>query len=275
MKKSILSMLAIAAIAFGMASCNGAKKANEAQTTEDSAVVAGNVPKDLLTVELKQETTKLLEDMPSSDIPYRLSTGDIKIAIGNIKYMLPVSKAAELTTPAQKSRALGIYIADINIQKVMKQPTTELESAISKLAADLNVTSVLDILKEPMPVKTTKDELNTFMKNQEKKIVDKLAEENKMDVAVEIMGGAAAENACLLANPSLVIKGDATSAGLSDNMVKRIDILGQVISDLSNYYPDLKQLSETIIPLKEKVATIQAARAANADIMAIRDALVK
>lgn len=275
MKKSILSMLAIAAIVFGMASCNGAKKANEAQTTEDSAVVAGNVPKDLLTVELKQETTKLLEDMPSSDIPYRLSTGDIKIAVGNTKYMLPVSKAAELTTPAQKSRALGIYIADINIQKVMKQPTTELESAISKLAADLNVTSVLDILKEPMPVKTTKDELNTFMKNQEKKIVDKLAEENKMDVAVEIMGGAAAENACLLANPSLVIKGDATSAGLSDNMVKRIDILGQVISDLSNYYPDLKQLSETIIPLKEKVATIQAARAANADIMAIRDALVK
>jgi len=275
MKKSILSMLAIAAIAFGMASCNGAKKANEAQTTEDSAVVAGNVPKDLLTVELKQETTKLLEDMPSSDIPYRLSTGDIKIAVGNTKYMLPVSKAAELTTPAQKSRALGIYIADINIQKVMKQPTTELESAISKLAADLNVTSVLDILKEPMPVKTTKDELNTFMKNQEKKIVDKLAEENKMDVAVEIMGGAAAENACLLANPSLVIKGDATSAGLSDNMVKRIDILGQVISDLSNYYPDLKQLSETITPLKEKVATIQAARAANADIMAIRDALVK
>jgi len=275
MKKSILSMLAIAAIAFGMASCNGAKKANEAQTTEDSAVVAGNVPKDLLTVELKQETTKLLEDMPSSDIPYRLSTGDIKIAVGNTKYMLPVSKAAEITTPAQKSRALGIYIADINIQKVMKQPTTELESAISKLAADLNVTSVLDILKEPMPVKTTKDELNTFMKNQEKKIVDKLAEENKMDVAVEIMGGAAAENACLLANPSLVIKGDATSAGLSDNMVKRIDILGQVISDLSNYYPDLKQLSETIIPLKEKVATIQAARAANADIMAIRDALVK
>lgn len=275
MKKSILSMLAIAAIAFGMASCNGAKKANEAQTTEDSAVVAGNVPKDLLTVELKQETTKLLEDMPSSEIPYRLSTGDIKIAVGNTKYMLPVSKAAELTTPAQKSRALGIYIADINIQKVMKQPTAELESAISKLAADLNVTSVLDILKEPMPAKTTKDELNTFMKDQEKKIIDKLAEENKMDVAVEIIGGAAAENACLLANPSLVIKGDATSAGLSDNMVKRIDILGQVISDLSNYYPNLKQLSETIIPLKEKVATIQAARAANTDIMAIRDALIK
>ena len=213
--------------------------------------------------------------MPSSEIPYRLSTGDIKIAVGNTKYMLPVSKAAELTTPAQKSRALGIYIADINIQKVMKQPTAELESAISKLAADLNVTSVLDILKEPMPAKTTKDELNTFMKDQEKKIIDKLAEENKMDVAVEIIGGAAAENACLLANPSLVIKGDATSAGLSDNMVKRIDTLGQVISDLSNYYPDLKQLSETITPLKEKVATIQAARAANADIMAIRDALVK
>ena len=41
------------------------------------------------------------------------------------------------------------------------------------------------------------------------------------------------------------------------------------------YYPDLKQLGETISPLKEKVNSIQEARAANAEIMGIRDALLK
>lgn len=52
-------------------------------------------------------------------------------------------------------------------------------------------------------------------------------------------------------------------------------MLEEVVADLANYYPDLKQLGETISPLKTKVATIQDARAANADITAIRDSLLK
>ena len=76
MKKSVLSMLAVAALVFGMTSCNGAKKTSEeAEKTEEAAVIAGKAPKDLLTEELKQETIQLLKDMPDSDIPYRLSTG--------------------------------------------------------------------------------------------------------------------------------------------------------------------------------------------------------
>ena len=52
-------------------------------------------------------------------------------------------------------------------------------------------------------------------------------------------------------------------------------IAEEVVADLAAYYPDLKQLGETIAPLKEKVASIQSARAANAEIMGIRDALLK
>ena len=90
-----------------------------------------------------------------------------------------------------------------------------------------------------------------------------------------MLGAASAEYACLIANPTLVVKGDATSAGLSANMEKRVSMLEEVVADLANYYPDLKQLGETISPLKTKVATIQDARAANADITAIRDSLLK
>lgn len=276
MKKSVLSMLAVAAIMFGMTSCNGAKKSNEqAEKTEEAAVIAGQAPKDLLTEELKQETIQLLKDMPDSEIPYRLTSGDVKVNVGDVKYMLPVAKAAEMSTSTQKARALGIYMADYNVLKAMGQSTSEVEGVIAKLATDLNITFVLDILKEQAPKDATKEQVQAFMNAQEDKIIEKMAAENKVDIEVEMLGAASAEYACLIANPTLVVKGDATSAGLSANMEKRVGILKEIVADLANYYPDLKQLGTTIAPLKEKVATIQSARAANAEIMGIRDALLK
>ena len=258
-----------------MISCNGAKKSNEAEKTEEAAVIAGKAPKDLLTEEVKQETVKFLADMPESEIPYRLSSGEVQVKVGDLTYMLPVAKAAELSTATQKARALGMYMADYNVLKAIGQPTAEVEGAIVKLATDLNVSFVLDILKEEAPKDATKEQLQAFMNAQEDKIIDKMAAENKIDVQIEILGASSAEYACLLANPTLVIKGDATSAGLSDNMLKRVTMLEEVVADLASYYPDLQQLGTTISPLKEKVGTIQDARAANAEIMGIRDALLK
>ena len=275
MKKSVLSVLAIAALMVGMISCNGAKKSNEAEKTEEAAVIAGKAPKDLLTEEVKQETVKFLADMPESEIPYRLSSGEVQVKVGDLTYMLPVAKAAELSTATQKARALGMYMADYNVLKAIGQPTAEVEGAIVKLATDLNVSFVLDILKEEAPKDATKEQLQAFMNAQEDKIIDKMAAENKIDVQIEILGASSAEYACLLANPTLVIKGDATSAGLSENMLKRVTKLEEVVADLASYYPDLQQLGTTISPLKEKVGTIQDARAANAEIMGIRDALLK
>ena len=273
MKKSVLSMLAVAALVFGMTSCNGAKKTSEeAEKTEEAA---GKAPKDLLTEELKQETIQLLKDMPDSDIPYRLSTGEVKVNVGDIKYMMPVGKAAELSTPTQKAPALGMYMADYNVLKAIGKSTAEVEGVIAKLATDLNVSFVLDILKEQAPKDATKEQLQAFLNAQEDKIIEKMAAENKVDAEVEMLGAASAEYACLVANPTLVVEGDATSAGLSTNMEKRVSMLEEVVADLAAYYPDLKQLGETIAPLKEKVASIQSARAANAEIMGIRDALLK
>ena len=135
--------------------------------------------------------------------------------------------------------------------------------------------TLLDILKEQAPKDATKEQLQAFLNAQEDKIIEKMAAENKVDAEVEMLGAASAEYACLIANPTLVVEGDATSAGLSTNMEKRVSMLEEVVADLAAYYPDLKQLGETIAPLKEKVASIQSARAANAEIMGIRDALLK
>ena len=185
MKKSVLSMLAVAALVFGMTSCNGAKKTSEeAEKTEEAAVIAGKAPKDLLTEELKQETIQLLKDMPDSDIPYRLSTGEVKVNVGDIKYMVPVGKAAELSTPTQKARALGMYMADYNVLKAIGKPTAEVEGVIAKLATDLNVSFVLDILKEQAPKDATKEQLQAFLNAQEDKIIEKMAAENKVDAEV-------------------------------------------------------------------------------------------
>jgi len=274
MKKSFVGLLTITAVLFGTISCTGDKKAKE-EATEEAAVIAGNIPKSVLTEELKTETIQLLHDLPDSDIPYLISTGEMTVNVGDVKYMLPAAKAAELTSMSQKARACGIYLADYNVLSITQQPTTEVEGVLAKLTADLNISYLLDILKELAPKDATKEQIQSFYAAQEDKMVKALADDDKINIAIDILGGAAAEYACLVANPSLVVKGDAAMAGLSENMEKRIEMLGEITGDLSEYYPEMKSLGETIIPLKDKVTSIQAARDANADIMGIRDSLLK
>ncbi|RHJ95217.1 hypothetical protein [Parabacteroides bouchesdurhonensis] len=276
MKKSFVSLLTVAAFLFGMASCNSsAKKAEAEAKTEQDAVIAGEVSKSLLTEELKVEVTQFLKDMPESDLAYKLATGEVEVSVANTDFMLPVSKISELTTQAQKARACGMYFADLNILKAMKKPTTDVENALVKLTTDLNIPFVIDIMKESAPAGASKEEVNAFMKAQEDKLIDAMMENDKADIEIELLGGMSVEYAYLLANPGLVVKGDAITAGLSDNMVKRLDTLQQVVADLAKYYPDLTQLGETIAPLKDMVVSVNAARAAQKDIEAMRANLLK
>lgn len=276
MRKSIVSLFTLTAFVFCMSSCGG-KKAKEEETTktEEAAVVAGNVPKSLLTEEVKAETIQLLKDMPSSEIPYRIAAGEVTVGVGNTNFMLPAAKASELTSAAQKARACGIYFTDYNVLKAMGQPTTELEGALAKLTSDLNITFVMNILKENAPQGASKEDFAKFLQAQEDKVLQEMVNNDKIDIQIEVLSGIAAESACVYANPSLVVKGDATSAGLSDNLMKRLQTLSEITADLTTYYPDLKELGETINPLKDKISTIQTARDNNASILAIRDALVK
>jgi hypothetical protein len=275
MKKSIISLITLTAFIFCLSSCGG-KKANEEEAkTEEAAVIAGNISKSLLTEEVKTEIVLLLKDMPSSEIPYRIATGEVSIGVGDTKFMLPVSKATELTSASQKACACGIYLTDYNVLKAMGQNTEELETVLAGLTSDLNITFVMAILNEPAPGNASKEEFAGFLQNREDQILQAMIDNDKIDVQIEMLSGIAAETACVYANPSLVIKGDATTAGLSDNLMKRLETLNEITADLTAYYPGLKELGETISPLKDKVSSIQAARSANAEITAIRDALLK
>jgi hypothetical protein len=274
MKKSTISLLVAAAFIVSLTSCGGTKKANDEETarTEEEAVIAGNIPKALLTEEVKMETIQLLKDLPDSDIPYRIATGEVKIGIGNLDYMLPVSKASGLTSTVQKASAAGIYFADYNVLKALGQPTAEVEAVLARLTSDLNITYLLNILQQPAP--TSKEEFGKYLGEQEDQIIQELASDNKVDIQIELLSGIAAELAAVYANPSLVVEGDATSAGLTDNQLKRLEILSQITADLSAYYPELEKLGRIISPLKDKVTSIQTARDANAEIIGIRDALL-
>lgn len=276
MKRSFVSLLTIAAISFGMVSCNSnAKKAEEAAKTEEAATLAGEVSKSLLTEELKAEVTQFLKDMPDSDLAYKLATGEVTISVTNTDFMLPVGKAAELNTQAQKARACGMYFADMNILKAMKKPTTDVENILVKLTTDLNIPFVIDIMKDAAPANASKEEVSAFMKAQEDKLIDAMMQNDKADIEIELLGGMSVEYANLLANPGLVVKGDAVSAGLSENMQKRLVTLQQITSDMAKYYPDLAQLGETIAPLKDMLVSVSTARAAQKEIATMRDTLLK
>ena len=229
MRKSFVSLLTIAAITFGMVSCNNSKKQDASeQQLEEEAVIAGEVSKSLLTAELKDEVTRFLKDMPDSDLPYKLSTGEVTISVASTDFMLPVNKMSELNTQAQKARACGIYFADLNILKAMKKPTTEVENALLKLTTDLDIPFAIEIMKESAPANATQEELNKFLSDQENKLIDAMMENDKTDIELELLGGMSVEYALIYANPGLVVKGDAVSAGLSENMEKRLEILQQI-----------------------------------------------
>lgn len=275
MKRSFVSLLTGAAIVLSMVSCNSNAKKETAADTEKEAVIAGEVSKSLLTEELKTEVTQFLKDMPESDLAYKLATGEVTISVANTDFMLPVSQAAELNTPAQKARACGMYFADLNVLKAMKKPTADVENVLVKLTTDLNIPFVIDIMKESAPANASKEEINTFLKTQEDKLIDAMMENDKADIETEMLGGMAVEYAYILANPGLVVKGDAVSAGLSENMIKRMDTLQQIVGDLSQYYPDLSQLGTTIAPLKEMITSVETARASQQKIADMRAALLK
>lgn len=276
MKKSFVSLLAIAAITFGMVSCNSSKKQEAAeQKVEEEAAIAGEVSKGLLTAELKDEVTRFLKDMPDSELPYKLSTGEVSISVANTDFMLPVSKVSELNTQTQKARACGIYFADLNILKAMKKPTKDIENVLVKLTTDLDIPFAIEIMKESAPANASKEDLAKFMKDQENKLIDAMMDNDKVDVELELLGGMSVEYAIVYGNPSLVVKGDAVSAGLSENMEKRLEILQQITSDLAKYYPDLNQLGTTIAPLSQMVASVNSARESQKDIQAMRTTLLK
>ncbi|MFS2806365.1 hypothetical protein AAH029_00925 [Parabacteroides distasonis] len=276
MKKSFVSLLTIAAITFGMVSCNSSKKQEAAeQKVEEEAAIAGEVSKGLLTAELKDEVTRFLKDMPDSELPYKVSTGEVTISVANTDFMLPVSKISELNTQAQKARACGIYFADLNVLKAMKKPTTDIENVLVKLTTDLDIPFAIDIMKESAPANASKEELSKFMKDQENKLIDAMMENDKADVELELLGGMAVEYAIVYANPGLIVKGDAVSAGLSENMEKRLEILQQITADLAKYYPDLDQLGKTIAPLSDMVVSVNMARKSKAKIEEMRTNLLK
>ena len=161
-----LLVITIAAITFGMVSCNSSKKQDAAeQKVEEEAAIAGEVSKGLLTAELKDEVTRFLKDMPDSELPYKVSTGEVTISVANTDFMLPVSKVSELNTQAQKARACGIYFADLNVLKAMKKPTTDIENVLVKLTTDLDIPFAIDIMKESAPANASKEELSKFMKD--------------------------------------------------------------------------------------------------------------
>lgn len=275
MKRSFVSLLVVTAIIFGMASCNSSKKQEEAAKTEEAAVIAGEVSKNLLTEELKMEVAQFLKDMPDSDLAHKLSTGEVTISVANTDFLLPVSKAGELNAQAQKARACGVYFADLSILKAMNKPTTEVENALAKLTTELNIPFAIEIMKESAPANASKEEINAFLNQQEDKLIDAMAENNKMDIQVELLGGMAVEYAYLFGNPGLVVKGDAISAGLSENMLNRLNTLNLVVADLSNYYPDMAALGTTIAPLPEMITSVNTARASQQQIGEMRNALLK
>ena len=277
MKKCCISMWSVVVLSLGLFSCGGGanQQAEAEEKLEVEAVIAGDVARNMLTDELKMEVTQFLKDMPISDLVYQLATGEVQVALANTDFMLPVSRVSDLNTRAQQARACGIYFADMNVLKVLGKPTAEVEQVLLQLTTDLNVPFVVDVMGTEVPEHATREELSHFMKQQEDKLIDVMMENDKADLEIEFLGGLAVEYAYILANPGLSIQGDATTAGLTTNMAKRLDVLIDITKDLAQFYPDMTELGQIIAPLRQMTTSVETAREHQKDIEAMRASLLK
>lgn len=258
-----------------MVSCGGSQKQKAAkEDVEQQAVIAGEVSKDLLAVELQVEVKSFLKDLPTPTLPEQLSTGEVQISLANTDFMLPMNKMSELNTKTQKARAMGMYVTDASILKAMKKPVKEIKNVLVKLATELDMPFAIDIMNESMPNDNSKEEIAKFVTARDK-FIDAMVDNNKADVLIEILGGMSVEYGLIYANPGLVVKGEAVTEGLSKNMEKRLDMIMEITNDLAKYYPDLQFMGKTIEPLKDMMIPLELARESRAQIEEMRATLLK
>lgn len=259
MKKNFFSLFTFVVMTFGMVACNNGQKQQAAkENIESEAAAAGQISKDLLNEELKMEVKTFMKDLPTHNLPEQISSGKVKVSVTNTDYMLPLNRVEEFETITQKARAFGFYGTDVSVLKAMDKPYADLEKVMIKLAVDLNI---------PF------DKDDKEIKGREK-YFDAMIDNNKTDVMLEILGSICVEYALVYADPSFEIQADVTDA-LSKNMQKRLEMILEITNDLASYYPDLQFMGKTIKPLKEMLTPIDKARESRAEIVAMREALLK
>lgn len=140
MNKISFLLVAVSIILFSACGNNQGKKKTTKETTKTTSI-----QEQYITADLKIKTDSLVASMDQLGmIPIFADAQQGKITLTEKEkkvkpnYLLPVSKANDVVTLAQKYRAVTMYRIDMAIAELYGMPTADYKQTIAKLLVDIN-----------------------------------------------------------------------------------------------------------------------------------------
>ncbi len=170
-------------------------------------------------------------------------------------YLMPLSKASELQTLAQKNIALGVYTVDKAVAELYAMPTEEYDAIIAQLMVDVNVNI--------MPVDDNMDWKSPNVDEEFSKRAKALAESEKtkgnQHAVVERVAALLVEALYVYAQNPDLFTGNLTNAEVEEltyNLLMTSDMVNQMVAQFPEMQP-LKNVLDLVTPLGEAISQKQ------------------
>ena len=236
MKKLSIFAMALAAMLF--TSCGGNKGTQEAEQAD----TLKTFEQEQIEAKIKMELDSLASEVGKlKQLPF-LQTGENGITLTEQEkqvkpeYLLDPAIADNAATLAEKYRALSALSVDKNIATMYDMPTADYETAISKLAADINDPSFKDL-----------DATTLYETGQQ--LYDAMNENNRINYFWQMAGASLVEEIYVMTENS-----DKFLAAFDDesteNITYRVVLLTDAINRLAEYDSELAPVVDAVSALE-------------------------
>ena len=265
MKK--LSILAIAFVAFALASCTGSKEPKAEEKTEQKSFEQEQVE-----AKIKQEIDTIAQKLGGlKQLPFVQEGAKLELTPEEKQvkpdYLLEASVAENAQTLTEKYRILSALNVDKKIAALYEMPVDEYDKAIAKLTTEIDDPSFKDIDVN----KSLFENTDTLYKSMDKN--------KRINQFWQLAAAGLVEQLYVInknTDKFLSVVDDKAAEDLTYHIVLVLDALGR----LTQYDPEVKPVAEALEPLKVLNATsVKELKAQFAEakdkIEAARKALVK
>lgn len=240
MKKISLILMACAMIAVTSCGNNKKKAAQEAAPTTQEEF---QIQQFEAHIQMQLDSIAAIFSAKAQD-PFIGAAKEGKIVLTDSEkaikpsYLIDPASVAELSTLAQRYRAIAMLSIDSEIAKLYEMPADAYIAAISKLAADINDSALSNFLKNSQD--NISNEMSALYKEEVKN--------GRVCLFWELNGATSIESLYVLSQNI-----DKFTSTLTDddaaNLTYRLFLAKQSVDQLVAFYPELESLSKSLAPL--------------------------
>lgn len=263
---------AVALLSLLLSSCGG--QAGKEQKIELEAAKAV-VPKESLSEAMKATLAGIVKNLKVIDFTTKIKEGKLKITGNTSQAVLPISVSDDLVLRDSKIRAMGMYCADVVFLRLHNKPTTEQGGIVSRLAVELGMTDVMEILAKRRDNTLRLQTMSEEEMNQQKAdlLLEMMARDNLPELVLWL-SGVTGEMACLVVTTNFEVN-EEWNQSVAESYRNQLNNLAKIIELTSAHYPELKATQTMLNELSALMPDVKTARQNKEQILAIRTQMLK